>query len=147
MRVDTVFQNQIIDHILFQNTTDKPWPGEYKQLGYATFYNLQEETMSLLQAIIVFFVHPILSLLIIVVFVRVILSWLISFNVINLHNRFVAAIWDISGRLTEPLIRPIRKLLPPLGGMDFSPIILLLALYFVRDWFLPGLLRGNLQVF
>jgi YggT family protein len=103
--------------------------------------------MSLVQALFAYFLRPILSLLILVIFIRVIMSWLISFQIINLHNRFVAAVWDISGRITEPLIRPIRNILPPMGGMDFSPIILLLALYFTRDWLLPSLLFGGFRLF
>ncbi|MBL4596780.1 MAG: YggT family protein [Robiginitomaculum sp.] len=103
--------------------------------------------MSLFQAIFVYFLKPILSLLILVVFIRVIMSWLVSFNIINLQNRFVAIIWDISGKLTEPLVRPIRQILPPMAGFDFSPIILLLALYFLRDWLLPGLVFGTLRLF
>lgn len=62
----------------------------------------------------------------------VIMSWLISFNVINTHNRFVAALWDALIRLTEPVLAPIRRLVPDLGGLDISPIIALLALYFIK---------------
>jgi YggT family protein len=62
----------------------------------------------------------------------VIMSWLISFNVINTHNRFVAVLWDALVRLTEPVLAPIRRLLPDLGGLDISPIIALLALYFLK---------------
>ncbi len=103
--------------------------------------------MSLFQALYVYFLQPVLSLLILVIFIRVIMSWLISFQIINLHNRFVAAVWQISGALTEPLVAPIRRMMPPMGGMDFSPILLLLALYFVRDWLLPGLVFGTLRLF
>jgi len=103
--------------------------------------------MSLFQALFVYFLRPVLSLLILVIFIRVILSWLISFNIINLHNRFVATVWDISGRLTEPLVRPIRNMLPPMAGFDFSPVILLLALYFTRDWLLPNLVFGGFRLF
>jgi YggT family protein len=62
----------------------------------------------------------------------VIMSWLISFNVINTHNRFVAVLWDALVRLTEPVLAPIRRLLPDLGGLDISPIIALLALYVLK---------------
>jgi YggT family protein len=63
----------------------------------------------------------------------VVLSWLIAFNVITTGNRFVYEIRDFLYRITEPLLRPIRNLLPNLGGIDISPIVLILALYFVRD--------------
>lgn len=69
-----------------------------------------------------------IQLYILVVFVTVIMSWLIGFNVINRHNQFVDAVWRTCIALTEPLLRPIRNMLPSLGGIDISPIILLIAL-------------------
>ncbi|CAM5761467.1 MULTISPECIES: YggT family protein [Bosea] len=62
-----------------------------------------------------------------------VLSWLIAFNVINTRNQFVATVWDMLYRLTEPLLRPIRERLPNLGGIDISPIILLLIIYFIQS--------------
>ncbi|WP_420103796.1 YggT family protein [Bosea sp. (in: a-proteobacteria)] len=62
-----------------------------------------------------------------------VLSWLIAFNVINTRNQFVATIWDMIYRLTEPVLRPIRERLPNLGGIDISPIILLLIIYFIQS--------------
>lgn len=103
--------------------------------------------MNLFQALYIYFVSPIISFLIFVIFVQVVLSWLIGFNVINGHNRFVAMVYDIANRITEPMLRPIRNMLPPVGGMDFSPFILILALYFTRDWLLRGLLFGGLHIF
>ena len=61
-----------------------------------------------------------------------ILSWLVAFNVINTHNRFVYTIGDFLYRITEPALRPIRRFMPNLGGIDISPIILILGVYFVR---------------
>ena len=69
-----------------------------------------------------------IQLYILVVFITVIMSWLIGFNVINRHNRFVEAVWRTCLGLTEPLLRPIRNMLPSLGGIDISPIILLIGL-------------------
>ena len=63
----------------------------------------------------------------------VVLSWLVSFNIINTQNRFVYAIGDFLHRLTEPVLRPVRNLLPSMGGIDLSPVIVILALYFLRD--------------
>ena len=61
-----------------------------------------------------------------------ILSWLIAFNVVNTRNQFVAAVSEFLYRITEPVLRPIRRVLPNLGGIDISPIILLLIIFFLR---------------
>ncbi len=62
-----------------------------------------------------------------------VLSWLIAFNVINTRNQFVSTVWDALYRVTEPVLRPIRERLPNLGGLDISPIILLLIIYFIQS--------------
>ena len=62
-----------------------------------------------------------------------ILSWLIAFNVVNTRNTVVATIAQFLYQITEPALRPIRNLLPNLGGLDISPMVLILALYFIRD--------------
>jgi len=64
---------------------------------------------------------------------QAVLSWLVAFGVVNRHNRGVSMVGDMLWRLTEPALRPIRRLLPDLGGIDVSPIILILLLYFLRD--------------
>ena len=61
-----------------------------------------------------------------------VLSWLLAFNVINIHNDFVRSVWNGLNALTEPLLRPIRRWLPAMGGLDISPIVLLLAIYFLQ---------------
>ncbi len=63
-----------------------------------------------------------------------IFSWLYAFNVVNPRNQFVGAIGNMLFRLTEPALRPIRRFMPDLGGIDISPIILLLLLFFVRQF-------------
>ena len=60
-------------------------------------------------------------------------SWLIAFDVVNLHNDLVRSIWRMLNALTEPVLRPIRRFVPNLGGVDISPIIALLAILFLRD--------------
>lgn len=62
-----------------------------------------------------------------------ILSWLVHFGVINTRNQFVSMIGDFLWRITEPALRPIRRFMPNLGGIDISPIILILLIYFLRD--------------
>lgn len=68
-----------------------------------------------------------------VLVIWVVMSWLISFNVINTHNRFVYVLSDILYRLTEPALRPLRRILPNLGGLDISPLVLVLLIFFVRN--------------
>jgi YggT family protein len=62
-----------------------------------------------------------------------ILSWLLAFDVVNFRNDLVRSVWNFLNALTEPLLRPIRSVLPNLGGIDVSPIILLLLLFLVED--------------
>lgn len=63
---------------------------------------------------------------------QAILSWLLAFGVVNRYNRAVAVIGDFLYRITEPALRPIRRFLPNFGGIDISPIILILILYFLK---------------
>jgi YggT family protein len=67
-----------------------------------------------------------------VLIIAVIMSWLVAFNVINTHNRFVYAVNDFLYRVTEPALRPIRRFVPQLGGVDISPIVLILLLWFIQ---------------
>lgn len=71
-----------------------------------------------------------------IIIASAIFSWLYAFNVVNPRNQFVGAIGNMLYRLTEPALRPIRRFMPDLGGIDISPIILLLVLFFVRQFFL-----------
>jgi YggT family protein len=64
---------------------------------------------------------------------QAVLSWLLAFGVVNRYNRVVASASDFLWRITEPALRPIRSVLPDLGGIDVSPVILILILYFLRD--------------
>ena len=68
-----------------------------------------------------------------VVIANVIISWLIAFNVLNTSNRLVYSLLDISYKMTDPLLRPIRNFLPNLGSIDVSPVVLILLLMFVRN--------------
>ena len=61
-----------------------------------------------------------------------ILSWLIAFNVVNTRNQFVAAVAEFLFRITEPVLAPIRRLMPNLGGLDISPIILILIIILIQ---------------
>lgn len=74
----------------------------------------------------------IISVIVILVIVQFVLSLLISFNVVNAHNDFVAAIYKAVNALLEPLLRPIRKILPNTGAIDFSPLVLIVGLEIIR---------------
>lgn len=78
-------------------------------------------------------VSLILRLYTFVIFAAVILSWLLAFNVVNRHNDIVRSIWNFVTALTEPLLRPIRGIIPNLGGIDISPLILLVIIYFLSS--------------
>jgi len=89
------------------------------------------------------FLVLVIDLYIWVVIASAILSWLVAFNVVNTSNRFVYSVAEMLYRLTEPALRPIRSIIPNLGGIDISPVILILFLLFLRDvlllgWILPA---------
>ena len=67
-----------------------------------------------------------------VVIANVVISWLIAFNILNTHNRFVYSILELTYRLTDPFLNRIRRFLPNLGSLDISPIILLLLIWFIE---------------
>lgn len=62
-----------------------------------------------------------------------ILSWLVAFDVINLRNPFARSVYDFLNAVTEPVLRPIRRFMPQLGGVDLSPVVALLVILFLRD--------------
>ena len=77
-------------------------------------------------------IDMLLQLLVWIIIIQVILSWLVAFNVINTSSGFVRTVVDVMERITAPLYRPIRKILPDFGGIDFSPIVLIIAIQIVR---------------
>jgi len=74
----------------------------------------------------------ILQLYIWLIVAAAVLSWLVAFNVVNTRNQFVAMIGDFLYRITEPVLRPIRNMLPNLGGLDISPVIVIFIIIFLR---------------
>lgn len=81
-------------------------------------------------AALVFLVQSISTFILWIVMGHVILSWLIAFNIINMNNQFVYQVYTTLDRLLEPMLRPIRAFMPHLGGLDLSPIILLIGVQF-----------------
>ncbi|HZV85542.1 MAG TPA: YggT family protein [Brevundimonas sp.] len=84
---------------------------------------------------IVWLVNTILSIMTWSIILSAILSWLFAFDVINRRNRFVNQIADFLDRLTAPLLEPFRRIIPSLGGIDISPIVVLLLINFARILF------------
>jgi YggT family protein len=84
---------------------------------------------------IVRLIDTVVTLYIWLLIAQAILSWLIAFNVINAYNQFVRGGAEFLWRITEPALRPIRRVVPSIGGVDVSPIVLILVLYFLRDLF------------
>jgi YggT family protein len=90
-----------------------------------------------------FFLWRLLDLLIVIyiwiVIVQAVLSWLAVPGIVNAHHPLVRRIDEFCRRLTEPALRPIRRVLPPMGGIDLSPAVLLLLLFILRNYLLPWL--------
>ena len=87
------------------------------------------------------FISYLITLYTYVVIAAVILSWLVGFNVINAHNPMVRSIWQAISAVTEPLLAPIRRMLPNMGGLDLSPIVLMLACFFVQTVVIPNIAK------
>lgn len=78
-------------------------------------------------------INLVISLLILAVIAGVVVNWLIVLNIVDLSNRYVKLVCDLVYRVTEPLLAPIRRVLPTYGGLDFSPVVLILILLFVQN--------------
>lgn len=77
-----------------------------------------------------------------IIVVQAVMSWLIAFNVINTHNDFVRSVWTALDKMTEPLYRPIRRIMPDFGALDLSPMVVLLVLYILMNVVLPNMLSS-----
>jgi len=78
---------------------------------------------------IIFLLYQVINIYIWLLIISVVMSWLVAFNIINTGNRLVYMVGDFLHRITEPLLAPIRRFLPFMGGMDLSPVVLILLLY------------------
>jgi YggT family protein len=74
-----------------------------------------------------------------IIIIQAILSWLVAFNVINVHSDFVRTVLTALDRITAPLYRPIRRIMPDLGALDLSPLVVLLLLSIIQQVFMPRL--------
>ncbi|MEQ8707764.1 MAG: YggT family protein [Rhodospirillales bacterium] len=82
-------------------------------------------------------IQSLLTLYMFAFIIMAVLSWLVAFNVINTQNRFVYMVGDFLHRITEPLLTPIRRIMPDLGGIDITPVFAIIAIILVRDGLLP----------
>lgn len=88
------------------------------------------------------FISLLLTLYIYVLVAAAVMSWLVAFNVVNSRNQFVAMVGDFLYRVTEPVLRPIRNVMPNLGGLDISPIIVIVIIWFIQLVIIPVLVRA-----
>ena len=87
------------------------------------------------------FISYLITLYVYIIIAGAVMSWLIAFNVINPYNQFVRSIWQGLNALTEPVLRPIRRRMPDLGGIDISPLVLILILFFIQSVLLPNIAK------
>ena len=88
------------------------------------------------------FLSYLLTLYIYILIAAAVLSWLVVFNVVNARNPIVMTIGEFLYRITEPVLRPIRNLLPNLGGIDISPVIVILIIFFIQSVVIPNLAKA-----
>lgn len=91
-------------------------------------------------------IRAILGLIQIVLIVYVVISWLYAFDVVDRRNAFIRSLWEFTSRVTDPLLRPLRRMIPPIAGVDLSVLVLLLIIWLLRDqvsWWLEAVLLGR----
>jgi YggT family protein len=87
------------------------------------------------------FISYLLTLYIYVLIAAAVMSWLIAFNVVNPRSPIVHAVGEFLYRITEPVLRPIRNMLPSMGGLDISPVILILIIIFIQSVIIPNIAK------
>ncbi|MBW8816053.1 MAG: YggT family protein [Caulobacterales bacterium] len=95
---------------------------------------------------IYFILDNLIGLAILAIIVSAVLSWLVAFNVINLRNQLVYGVARFLDAVTTPIMRPVQRFIPPLGGVDISPIIVILILQGIRGYLLPWLFSPLLRL-
>ena len=93
--------------------------------------------MSLLASLITFFVMPIVSLILMIFFAYVILSWLFMLNIVSPNNPTARQVFRITSSVVDPIVAPFRKIIPPMGGWDLGFIFAAMSLYWINGWLLP----------
>ena len=85
-----------------------------------------------------FILTAVMRLFVIALIINAVLSWLVAFDVINYRNRFVASLGDTLDRIVSPVLEPLRRIIPPLGGMDLTPIIAIIIIQGILIYLLPA---------
>jgi YggT family protein len=88
------------------------------------------------------FISYLLQLYVYILIAGAVLSWLIAFNVVNTRSPFVNMVGTLLYQLTEPVLRPVRRVLPAMSGLDLSPIVVILIIYFIQAVVLPNIARA-----
>ncbi len=94
----------------------------------------------LLLALYRYFLSPVLGLLFLVLLAYVVYSWLLAGGIVQRHNPTARSIYQFLSSIVDPLVRPIRRFIPPIGQLDLSVFLLGLMILFTRDWLLPALI-------
>lgn len=89
-----------------------------------------------------FIVYVVLQIFVWMLIAWAIMTWLVQFNVLNRHSQFVRTVLDTLERIFTPLLRPIRRLLPDFGGIDLSPMVLVLLVLLIQQWAWPAVVRN-----
>jgi YggT family protein len=91
-------------------------------------------------------IRALLGLMQVVLIVYVVISWLYAFDVVSRRNAFVNSVWEFTRRISDPILRPLRRLIPPIAGVDLSVLVMLLILWLLQTevtWWLERLLLGE----
>ncbi|MEZ5996598.1 MAG: YggT family protein [Hyphomonadaceae bacterium] len=90
-------------------------------------------------------IDTLLGLVVVVLIVYVVISWLYAFDIVGRRNAFVHSVYEFCRRLTDPILRPLRRLIPPIAGVDLSVLVLLLGIQLLREMlpWLAGVLTGR----
>ncbi|WP_319531521.1 YggT family protein [uncultured Cohaesibacter sp.] len=88
---------------------------------------------------LILLIDQVLAIYTYVVIATAVFSWLFAFNIVNPRNQIVSTIYEVCWRLTEPVLSRIRAIIPAMGGLDLSPIVLLLGIFFVRNLLRTGI--------
>lgn len=91
-------------------------------------------------------IRALLGLMQIVLIVYVVISWLYAFDIVGRRNAFVSTIWEFTRRVSDPMLRPLRRLIPPIAGVDLSVMVMILILWILQaevTWWLERLLLGQ----